>query len=258
VNSTSNNTNNNNSTIDQNVNSNSTATNTNNNNNNTTSNNTNTNKNESTSKSDSNVNTNNKSESNNTNNNNNRNENINKTDQTIKQEITTKAPPASAIAPSIGSSYSQDLCTTGISGAFQGQVFGISGGKSVRDMNCERMKLSKTIYDMGMKVAAVSLMCQDARVFKAMEMAGTPCPYMGEIGEAASTQWDENVEQRADYKKGWFKKSSKNAKSSAPIDGQVMRSGDEYDAFMKQCRKKKGKGKKKTKSQCEREWESNL
>ena len=88
----------------------------------------------------------------------NNNTNINKTDQTIKQEITTKAPPASAIAPSIGSSYSQDLCTTGVSGAFQGQVFGLSGGKSVRDMNCERIKLSKTIYDMGMKVAAVSLM----------------------------------------------------------------------------------------------------
>jgi hypothetical protein len=258
VNSTSNNTNTNNSTIDQNVNSNSTATNTNNNNNNTTSNNTNVNKNESTSKSESDVNTNNKSESNNTNTNNNKNENINKTDQTIKQEITTKAPPASAIAPSIGSSYSQDLCTTGISGAFQGQVFGISGGKSVRDMNCERMKLSKTIYDMGMKVAAVSLMCQDARVFKAMEMAGTPCPYMGEIGEAASQQWEDNATQRADYKKGWFTKKDKNSKSSAPIDGQVMRSGDEYDAFMKQCRKKKGKGKKKTKSQCESEWESNL
>ena len=26
-------------------------------------------------------------------------------------------------------------------------------GKSVRDLNCERIKLSKTLYDMGMKVA---------------------------------------------------------------------------------------------------------
>jgi hypothetical protein len=262
VNSTSNNTNTNNSNIDQNVNSNSTSNNTNNNNNNTTSNNTNTNNSTSKSESDSNVTTNNKSESKNVNENTNKNEKINKneTNQTIKQEITTKAPPASAIAPSIGSSYSQDLCTTGISGAFQGQVFGLSAGKSVRDMNCERMKLSKTIYDMGMKVAAVSLMCQDARVFKAMEMAGTPCPYMGEIGEAASQKWEDNETQRADYKKGFlgFKKKDKNSKSSAPIDGQVMKSGDEFDAFMKDCRKKKGKGKKKSKSQCEREWESNL
>jgi hypothetical protein len=81
---------------------------------------------------------------------------------------------------------------------------------------------------------------------------------MGAIGDAASKQWEDNSTQRADYKKGWFTKKDKNLKSSAPIDGQVMRSGDEYDAFMKQCRKKKGKGKKKTKSQCESEWESNL
>ena len=71
-------------------------------------------------------------------------------------------------------SYSQDLCTVGRSGAFQGQVFGISTGRTVTDQNCERLKLSKYIYDMGMKVAAVSILCQDERVFQAMEMAGTP------------------------------------------------------------------------------------
>jgi DNA polymerase III alpha subunit (gram-positive type) len=193
VNSTANNnnTNINTSTVDQNVNSNSTSNNT----------NTNTNTNKSESTSDSNVTTNNKNE------NTNKNENINKneTNQTIKQEITTKAPPASAIAPSIGSSYSQDLCTTGISGAFQGQLFGLSAGKSVRDMNCERIKLSKTLYDMGMKVAAVSLMCQDERVFTSMMMAGTPCPYEGKIGEAARLAWEENADQRPD-KKSFLKK----------------------------------------------------
>jgi len=256
VNSTSNNTNTNNSNIDQNVNSNSTSNNTNNNNNNSTSNNTNTNNSTSKSESDSNVNTNNKSESNNTNTNNNKNENINKneTNQTIKQEITTKAPPASAIAPSIGSSYSQDLCTTGISGAFQGQVFGLSGGKSVRDMNCERMKLSKTIYDMGMKVAAVSLMCQDERVFKAMEMAGTPCPYMGAIGDAATKQWADNRDERADAKTGWFgKKKSKNRPS---VDSEVLNQGDDFKKFMKKCTKKVGKGQRKSTSKCEAEWDS--
>ena len=38
---------------------------------------------------------------------------------------------------------------------------------------------------MGMKVAAVSTLCQDARVFDAMMMAGTPCPYKGKIGKDA-------------------------------------------------------------------------
>ena len=61
-------------------------------------------------------------------------------------------------------------------------------------MNCERLKLSKTIYDMGMKVAAVSIMCQDPRVFNAMKMAGTPCPFLGKIGQEASKEWDANPE----------------------------------------------------------------
>ena len=96
-------------------------------------------------------------------------------------------------------SYSQDLCTTGVSGAFQGQIFGISGGKAVRDENCERLKLSKYLYDTGMKVASVSILCQDARVFKAMEMAGTPCPYQGKIGKEAAQYWKENKQDRPDY-----------------------------------------------------------
>jgi hypothetical protein len=115
--------------------------------------------------------------------------------QVIDQNI--KSPPPSAIAPSM-MSYSQDLCTTGQSGAVQTQIIGLSAGRTVRDQNCERMKLSKTLYDMGMRVAAVSLLCQDPRVFKAMEMAGTPCPFMGKIGEEASAAWDKNVDARPD------------------------------------------------------------
>jgi hypothetical protein len=109
--------------------------------------------------------------------------------QVIDQNI--KSPPPSAIAPSM-MSYSQDLCTTGQSGAVQTQILGMSLGRTVRDQNCERMKLSKTLYDMGMRVAAVSLLCQDPRVFGAMEMAGTPCPFMGKIGEEATVAWGEN------------------------------------------------------------------
>jgi hypothetical protein len=103
------------------------------------------------------------------------------------------------------STYSQDVCVSGVSGAVQTQVIGMSAGKAVRDMNCERLKLSKTLYDMGMKVAAVSLMCQDERVFKAMEMAGTPCPYMGKIGKEATEQWSGNKTERPDHKKKWWK-----------------------------------------------------
>jgi len=118
--------------------------------------------------------------------------------QIIDQNI--KSPPPSAIAPSM-MSYSQDLCTTGISAAVQTQILGFSGGKTVRDKNCEALKLSKTMYDMGMRVAAVSLLCQDERVFEAMKMAGTPCPYNGRIGKEAEAAWEENPDAKPNAKR---------------------------------------------------------
>jgi hypothetical protein len=116
------------------------------------------------------------------------NRNIN--DSTITQKVIQ--PPPTAIAPAMMSGGNNDLCTTGTSGALQTQILGISSGGTVRDMNCERLKLSKTLYDMGMKVAAVATMCQDRRVFDAMWSAGTPCPYDGKIGDAARELWEQN------------------------------------------------------------------
>ena len=113
--------------------------------------------------------------------------------QVIDQNL--KSPPPSAIAPSM-MSYSQDLCTTGMSGAVQTQILGLSAGKTVRDQNCERLKLSKTLFDMGMRVAAVSLLCQDIRVFEAMLEAGTPCPFDGQIGEKAKASWEANPDKK--------------------------------------------------------------
>jgi len=101
------------------------------------------------------------------------------------------SPPPSAITPSVNSS-SSDLCTVGVAGAVQTQILGISSGETYRDENCERLKISKTLYDMGMKVAAVSVLCQDRRTFDAMEMAGTPCPFLGEIGDKATEGWKNN------------------------------------------------------------------
>ena len=57
------------------------------------------------------------------------------------------SPPPSAISPSIGGS-SSDICTSGVSGAIQTQILGVSTGETVRDENRERLKISKTLYDM--------------------------------------------------------------------------------------------------------------
>ena len=104
----------------------------------------------------------------------------------------------SASAPAI-SSMSQDLCTTGVSGGIQKFGLGASVGITKRDMNCERMKLSKLLYDFNMKVAAVSILCQDARVFQSMIQAGTPCPFQGKIGTDALAEWTKYDKQRPDY-----------------------------------------------------------
>lgn len=96
--------------------------------------------------------------------------------------------PATASAPSVVVNNS-DVCVSGVSGAVQTSVFGVSGGTTVRDKNCERLKLARSLYGMGLKVAGVSLLCQDVRVFDAMMAAGTPCPFEGKIGTAAKTAW---------------------------------------------------------------------
>ena len=108
-------------------------------------------------------------------------------------------PVNSANAPSY-SAMSQDVCSMGISGGVSTLGFGASIGKHVRDLNCERIKLSKVLFDYGMKVAAVSILCQDERVFEAMLMAGTPCPFEGKIGNAAIEQWNKYDVERPDYK----------------------------------------------------------
>jgi hypothetical protein len=119
------------------------------------------------------------------------NTNINKSE--IVQRVIQ--PPPTAIAPTMMSGGNSDLCSTGSSGSVQTQIFGVSSGGTVRDLNCERLKLSKTLYDMGMKVAAVATMCQDRRVYDAMLAAGTPCPYEGKIGEQAKAAWEANPDK---------------------------------------------------------------
>jgi len=104
-------------------------------------------------------------------------------------------PPPSAISPSFSSGNNSDLCTIGVAGAVQTQILGISAGSTFTEENCLRLKNAKTLYDMGMKVAAVSTMCQDPKVFDAMMHAGTPCPFNGQIGDAARLGWENHVEE---------------------------------------------------------------
>ena len=109
-------------------------------------------------------------------------------------ETTVKSPPPTAVAPAI-TVINSDVCAVAASGAVQTQILGISMGGTMTDYNCERIKLARGVYDMGMKVAAVAIMCQDERVFSAMMNAGTPCPVDGKIGAQAKEIWDANPDR---------------------------------------------------------------
>lgn len=97
-------------------------------------------------------------------------------------------PVPSAIAPSM-SAFSQDVCGIPVSGAVSSTVIGFSGGSIYTDANCERIKLAKTLNDLGLKVAAVATLCQDQRIWEAMMQSGTPCPIDGMIGDVARNAW---------------------------------------------------------------------
>lgn len=150
--------------------------------------------------------------------------NTNSTVTTRSDTLSTiKSPPASAISPTINTSNS-DLCTVGVAGAVQTQILGISAGTTVKDLNCERLKLSKTLYDMGMKVAAVSTLCQDKRVFDAMMMAGTPCPFDGSIGAEAKAAWksNESLQPTGDKKNERMSDDTKTLFGSAGLLGLLL------------------------------------
>ena len=108
----------------------------------------------------------------------------NRTSTTVTQEGT---PVNTAVAPS-SPSYNQDVCTFSGSAGVQTQVFGLAFGSPIKDETCERLKLSKQLNALGLKVAAVSVMCQDYRVWWALYESGTPCPVnQGLIGDDAYT-----------------------------------------------------------------------
>jgi hypothetical protein len=122
-------------------------------------------------------------------------------------------PPPSAIAPSM-SAFSQDVCGIPVSGAYSSSVFGIATGVVVTDENCERIKLAKTLNDLGLKVAAVAVLCDDKRVWAAMEMSGSPCPIGGMIGDAARDTWIKQEPKRFEKLYGYVPEKSKPAVSA--------------------------------------------
>jgi len=141
-----------------------------------------------------------------------------KSNSTVTSNSTTKSTvrtnPPSAISPSLGQNTK---CTFGVSGAVQTQILGISTGQTMRDINCENLAISAHLFDMGLKIAAIQVMClNDRRVYDAMKFAGTPCaifdPITGEglIGKAATAEWKKAKNKKYIPKKQDITTMSKN------------------------------------------------
>lgn len=89
----------------------------------------------------------------------------------------SEMPVYSAIAPSLMSS-GNDTCLKSKSGGIQLVLFGATSGYYSQDEKCNRRKDAKTLKELGMSIAAVSLMCQEKEIWTAMFTSGTPCPIL--------------------------------------------------------------------------------
>ena len=116
---------------------------------------------------------------------------------TVSSTVVTNSTPPTANAPSIINSNS-DICKVGVGASVQNNIVGLASGIVIDDELCQKLKLSRSMYAYGMKVAAVSLLCQDPRVWDSMTDAGTPCPARGFIGAEAAKYWEDNPDEIPD------------------------------------------------------------
>ncbi len=146
---------------------------------------------------------------------------------TVSSTVVTDKTPPTASAPSVVINNT-DVCKSAKSAAVQTQIFGFASGITVTDATCELLKLSRSLYGMGMKVAGVSLLCTDHRVFDAMWMAGTPCPYKGKIGDEARIAWEANMK---DAPEGNTVLIEKEEKSNYSARTESYEFPDEYENY---------------------------
>ncbi len=112
------------------------------------------------------------------------------TETTVNQKGT---PVSTAVSPSTPT-YQADTCIVTSGAGMQTLQIGFSTSKMEVDENCERLKLSRQLATLGLKVAATSVLCQDPRVWWAMRNAQTPCPIKGLIGDEALEYYTQHPE----------------------------------------------------------------
>lgn len=71
---------------------------------------------------------------------------------------------------------SNDTCMGSSSGSANGAGFGVSFGTTWTDEHCKRLKMSRELWNKGMKAASLAMDCMDPSARVALEITGTKCP----------------------------------------------------------------------------------
>ncbi len=71
---------------------------------------------------------------------------------------------------------SNDTCMGSSSGSANGPGFGVSFGTTWSDDHCKRLKMSRELWNKGMKAASLAVDCMDPAARLALEITGTRCP----------------------------------------------------------------------------------
>ncbi|UUE94496.1 hypothetical protein [Comamonas thiooxydans] len=81
--------------------------------------------------------------------------------------------------PSVGGpnlTTSNDTCMGSSSGSANGPGFGVSFGTTWTDEHCKRLKMSRELWNKGMKAASLAMDCMDPAARVALEITGSKCP----------------------------------------------------------------------------------
>ena len=113
-----------------------------------------------------------------------------------------KSAPPTASAPPLTSGI--DTCAMSLSMGMQTFNFGVSGGTTYVDEHCQMLKNVKILNDVGMKVAAIALLCNSSeKIAFAMSSAGTICPISVNgnslLGNKALALYNKYPKLRPDY-----------------------------------------------------------
>lgn len=92
---------------------------------------------------------------------------IARTTQVIRNTPSVSGPPLAS---------SNDTCMGSTSGSANAPGIGLSFGSTWVDTNCKMLKNSRELWNMGMKGAAMALMCTDPDNKEALESTGFECP----------------------------------------------------------------------------------